>query len=292
MGQVIANYRPTRISTAAAEFARSVTARVGPASASRAKALLFATGRLGAFAEATGLALEPEAVISVAVIERFLAAGIENLSASSARTVRSNLLFLAEALSPEPRPVRLSRERAKPGYSPAQIDAYLALADAQPTEDRRARAGGLICLGAGAGLTGADLRGVRGIDLEVRSGGMVVEVHTGRARVVPVLVRYHDRLAAVAAYFGARYVVGGEQPTRRNITTALIASLAGGADLPRLEIPRLRSTWLAEVAGRIGLAAFMAAAGISCSQRLGDVVGRLCLPEEDSVVGLLGGAAR
>src|SRR5208282_1951312 len=45
----------------------------------------------------------------------------------------------------------LPRERAKAPYSPAEIDGYLALADAQPAVPRRMRAAGLVCLGAGAG---------------------------------------------------------------------------------------------------------------------------------------------
>lgn len=290
MEDVIADYRPTRISPAAADFARSVVARVGPASAARAKSLLFAAGRLGAFAEGVGVVLKPEVVITVALIERFMADRDGDLAASSARTVRSNLFFLAGALGPAPRPVRLSRERAKAGYSPGEISAYLALAEAQPTEDRRARASGLIALGAGAGLVGADLRGVRGTHITARSGGVVVEVHSARARVVPVLARYHDIALGAGAYFGTRYVVGGLEPNRRNITTALIASLAGGGDLARLELTRLRATWLGEMAERIGLGAFMAAAGISCSQRLGDVVARLGPVGEARSVALLGGA--
>jgi len=65
--------------------------------------------------------------------------------------------------------------------------------------------------------------------------------------------------------------------------------LAGGRDLPRLEIARLRATWLTEVAEAIGLRGFMEAAGITCSQRLGDLVARLPAPDEHEMVGLVGG---
>jgi hypothetical protein len=43
----------------------------------------------------------------------------------------------------------LPRERSKAPYSHAQIAAYLALADAQPTPARGMRAGGLICRSPG-----------------------------------------------------------------------------------------------------------------------------------------------
>ncbi len=207
------------------------------------------------------------------------------------RTLRTNLRALARALEPypEPAPVPLVRERAKAPYSQAEVAAYLALADTQPTPARRLRAGALVCLGAGAGLVGADLSGVRGGDVAARSGGVVVEVHGRRARAAPVLARYHRRLRASAAFAGEGFVLGGTERSRRNVASGLAASLAGGGGLPRLETARLRSTWLAEVARVIGLGAFMAAVGVEVSQRLLDVAGYLApLPEEEAVV-LLGG---
>ena len=42
-----------------------------------------------------------------------------------------------------PQDMPLPRERAKAPYSPAEIAGYLALADAQPTPQRRMRAAGL-----------------------------------------------------------------------------------------------------------------------------------------------------
>src|SRR6202011_857113 len=140
------------------------------------------------------------------------------------------------------------RERAKAPCSPAEIGGYLALADAQPTLSRRMRASGLVCLGAGAGLIGADLRAVRGTDVACRSGGVVVEVHGARPRAVPVLARYHQRLLASAEFAGSGLVTGGASAVRKNITTPLTRSLAGGAGLPRLEASRLRMTWLADCA--------------------------------------------
>ena len=130
---------------------------------------------------------------------------------------------------------------------------------------------------------------MRGVDIAPAGGGLVVAVAGERARRVPVLAAYQSRLEEVAGFFGERFVVGGVDPARRNVTAALVASLAGGPDLPRLEVGRLRATWLGEVAKAIGLQAFMAAAGVDCSQRLGDIASRLpALSLEDSVA-LLGG---
>jgi hypothetical protein len=224
------------------------------------------------------------------VIERFVLVGAPGLSSATRRTLRTNLRCVARRVSPalSPGPVSLPRERAKLPYSAAEIDAYLALADAQPTLARRMCATGLICLGAGAGLMGHDLRGVRGDDVVSRSGGLVVLVGGRRPRVVPVLSRYHELLAASATFSGERYVTGGTDPARHNVTTPLISSLSGGLHLDRLDTGRLRATWLAHCAELIGLDAFMAAAGISCSQRLGDVVSHLPGKSEEEMVAVLG----
>ena len=152
------------------------------------------------------------------------------------------------------------------------------------------RAAGLICLGAGAGLIRGDLRDVRGTDVSCRSGGVLVQVRGPRARAVPVLARYQDRLLAAAGFAGSAPVCGGTETGRRNITTPLVRSLDGGGGLPRLDTSRLRATWLAGCGDLLGLAAFMRAAGISCSQRLGDLVAGLEPGGEERAVALLGAA--
>ena len=75
-----------------------------------------------------------------------------------------------------------SAGRAKAPSTAAEISGYLALADAQPAEARRARAADLVCLGAGAGLIPADLRHVRGTDVRARSRGVIVQVRGARPR--------------------------------------------------------------------------------------------------------------
>lgn len=276
---------------AAGAFARATVATVGPSSARRARALLWACARLGSFGLAAGLDPEPAVLLHPSVIERFVLTGVPQLSGAARRTLRTNLRHVAARVGPpRPAPPALSRERARAPYSDAQVSAYLALADAQPTAARRMRAQALICLGAGAGLVGADLRRVRGSDVVARSGGVVVDVGGRRPRAVPVLARYHDRVVASARFAGAGWIIGGVDPARHNVTTPLVSSLAGGADLARLDTARLRATWVAVVAERLGLKAFLSAAGISCTQRLGDVVAALATPTEADAVALLGAA--
>jgi integrase len=128
-----------------------------------------------------------------------------------------------------PADVPLPRERAKAPYTAAEIAGYLALADAQPTAERRMRAAGLVCLGAGAGLIRGDLRDARGTDVACRSGGVLVTVRGARPRTVPVLDSYHAPLLAAARLAGTGLICGGTDPGRRNITFALVNGLNGGA---------------------------------------------------------------
>ena len=289
----IAAWRPTSVPAEAACFARQVVARAAPAGRERAKNLLWAAGKLAGWAIPLGLDPAPQVLLHPSVIERFTAHA-PGLTGVARRTLRTNLRFIARRVVPQldPADAPLPRERAKAPYAAAEIDSYLALADAQPTAARRMRAAGLICLGAGAGLIRSDLRQVRGSDVACRSGGVLVTVRGARPRVVPVLARYHPRLLASAAFASGNLVTGGTDPARHNVTNPLARSLAGGTGLPPLDTSRLRATWLADCATLIGLPAFMRAAGITCSQRLGDIIATLEPADEATAVALLGASAR
>jgi integrase len=287
----VAGWRPLSVSPQAAAFARLVVPLAAPAGRERAKNLLWAAGKLAEYGLGLGLEAVPEVLLHPSVAERFTrcAAGV---SPAARRTLRTNLRFIGRRVVPHlyPADLPLPRERAKQPYTLAEISGYLALADAQPTAERRMRATGLVCLGAGAGLIRGDLRDVRGSDVACRSGGAVVTVRGARPRAVPVLARYHAPLLAAARFAGDALIAGGTDPGRRNITNPLTAALDGGGGLPRLDTSRLRATWLRDCADLLGLATFMHAAGISCSQRLGDLVAGLDPAGEVQAVRLLGGA--
>jgi integrase len=287
----ISAWRPRGPGERPQAFAREVVWAAAPESAARARALLFAASRLAAFGERVGLELCAEVLLHSSVIERFV---VEEraLSPATRRTLRTNLRALHRALEahPQPRSTPLPRERAKAPYGEAEIDGYLRLAAAQPTASLRMRASALVCLGAGAGIVGRELRHLRGSDVGERSGGIVVSVPGQRARAVPVLRGFHEPLLRAAHFAGEGYLIGGDCPRRKNLTDALTATLSADLALPRLEAGRLRATWLCRCAELIGLKAFMQAAGIRCSQRLGDLVAQLPEMDERALVALLGRA--
>ena len=157
----ITRWRPSSVSPPAAAFARDVVAAAAPGGRERAKNLLWAAGKLADYAIGLGLDPAPEVMLHPSVAERFTRCA-PGLSGVARRTLRTNLRFIGRRVVPHlyPADLPLPRERAKAPYSLAQIDGYLALADAQPTAERRMRAAGLVCLGADAGLIRADLRDV------------------------------------------------------------------------------------------------------------------------------------
>jgi hypothetical protein len=209
----------------------------------------------------------------------------------SVRTRRANLRFVARALGLPlvAVPVPIARDGPAPPYSHAEIEAYFALAKAQPPT-RRHVVEAILCLGLGAGLDAMDLRHVCGYDINAEPGGVVVTVRGIRPRTVPLLSRYEELAREVSAYFSGRYVAGGSVPSRRNVTSPVLSRISGGEDLPALKVARLRSTWLVEQLGRLGLHALLQAAGVSSSQRLGELASYLGPVDEPELVAILSGA--
>lgn len=111
MALVIARWQPASLPTDVAVFAKEVVSEAAPPSAVRAKALLFAAGKLGVFATSVGLELDPALVFIPSVIERFIVTDAAALGPATRRTLRSNLRFLSTACvtNAHPAPVPLSR---------------------------------------------------------------------------------------------------------------------------------------------------------------------------------------
>jgi hypothetical protein len=287
----IGRWRPSSVSPQAAAFARDVITRTAPRERERAKNLLWAAGKLADYGIGLGLEAVPEVLLHPSAAERFTRCA-PGLSGVARRTLRTNLRFVGRQVVPQlyPADLPLPRERSKAPYTAAETGGFLALSDAQPTAGRRMRAAGPVCLGAGAGLIRADLRDVHGTGVITRSGGVIVQVRGVRERTVPILPRYHEPLLAAARFAGDALVLCGTDPGRRNLTSPLVNALSGGSGLPRLDTGRLRATWLRDCAELLGLATFMHAAGITCSQRLGDLVAGLEPGSEQQAVALLGAA--
>jgi hypothetical protein len=291
VAEVVSAWHPRLVGDEEAAFACRVVLACSPASPARARSLLWATSRLAAFGRGIGLQASEEALLCPSVIERFVMVGLAGASGSRRRTVRANLRFVARRVAPvqfPPDQVTVGRLSSARPCSPSEIAAYLGLAAAQPTAARRMRATGLICLAAGAGLAGADLRQVRGPGIAEVSGVLCVRVRGLRPRLVPVLAPYREILSSSAAFAGSGFLIGGVKPDRHNVTHRLVDSLSGGEDLSRLSVSRLRASFLTDVLVGTGFPELLSAAGLRDSKALFDLVSYLPRPSEDRVVAVIG----
>ncbi len=227
VGAVIAGWGPRSLSPLAAGFVRTVVARAAPETRARTKALLFAASKLACFGERIGLEPSAGVLLHPSVIERFILQGADGVSPATRRTLRTNLRALARALS-----LTRSRRRWRSrGSGPRRRIATRRSPGIwrSPACSRRCRGGcaqaALVCLGAGAGLIGAELRHITGEDVIRRSGGLLVVVSGAEARVVPVLERFHEPLTQAAGFAADGYLIGGSAPARRNLTDALTVAL-------------------------------------------------------------------
>ncbi len=175
---------------------------------------------------ALGLGLDavPEVLLHPSVAERFTRCA-PGLSGAARRTLRTNLRFIGRRVVPQlyPADLPLPRERAKAPYGPAEIGGFLALADAQPTAERRMRAAGLVCLGAGAGLIRGDLRDVRGSRrrVPVRRRRRPGQRARGRARCRCWPATTPGCWPRPGSP-GTALICGGADPGRRNLTNPLV----------------------------------------------------------------------
>ena len=85
----IARYAPYSVSERSAHLAREVVAKASPPTPGRAKALLFAAGKLASFTEALGLEPCAESLLQEALIERFVRCGCARVSPATRRTLRT-----------------------------------------------------------------------------------------------------------------------------------------------------------------------------------------------------------
>ena len=288
----IAQWRPSSLSPQAAAFARAVIGQVAPEGRERAKNLLWAAGKLADYAIPLGLEPVPEVVLHPSTAERFTRRA-PGLSGVARRTLRTNLRFIGRRVVPQlyPADMPLPRDHAKEPCSPAEIAGYLALAGAQPTPQRRMRA------------SGADLPGRRRRadprrparrarhrrDLPVRRGDR------GRPRRPAADGAGAGPLPRAAAGRGALcrdradLRRGRSRPPQHHHPADPVAGRRGRA-APAGHLPAARHLASRRRGPARPATAFMHAAGITCSQRLGDLLAGLEPAAEADAVRLLGAA--
>jgi hypothetical protein len=226
-----------------------------------------------------------ELALGNAEIGRYLATeGIQRRSSHRSRVAMRSMLRSFRACFPD---VFAASRISQPGPDPVlapvedwQFDIAYEQCDGFRTPATRFHARNLLLLSRGAGLDGADLRWVRGDDVEHRTGAgiWVVVKRPGHERSIPVLARFGKRLEDLAHQRLKRVLISDvAAPCASDAASQLAAVLVrhlkrNGNDFA-ISPDRLRKAWLAEhVGANCPLNTLLAAAGLSSLRSLEDVV--------------------
>ena len=274
VSKAIDEYTPQRVSeTVWAGHGHLVADRVraaSPQGAENARRLLSAGAGLLAFVERNQIPLDPDVVFSDEVIERYVATALGGSQASNA-TVRGRLRRLRDATSPKLSP-QLGHTRVRPPYTTEELAGLWRVISNQPRERRTRRLQGLYCLCLGAGCDSRDLRTVSGEHVYSDNGVVYVAIGGLNSRTVPVFSGLGSKLLSLAEGAGEKLIIDGN-PHAQNPINTLVGSATGGEDLPKLNVSRLRHSWMvAMMRARIPLAVLTQYAGFSSLRTLEDLI--------------------
>lgn len=148
--------------------------------------LTLAAIRLASWCVANDVPLDRNEVFADQTIERFVAVGLTGLPDATRGNQGAQLRNLGQCLlaSKERERFRLVGANALAPYSPSEINNLKKWARAQGSEEYHGDAGAILSLGLGAGLSAAEIAGVRALDITMDAGGVEVAVSSGRPRRV------------------------------------------------------------------------------------------------------------
>jgi hypothetical protein len=206
--------------------------------------------------------------------------GMPHTAEKSRSDRRARLRWLADQVNPHQAPdrgVTVARPSVKAPYTETELTQLIRVALSQPTREKARHAALCIGLGAGAGLDGPDLRGLRAEHITDEDGkGLTVHVPGAKGRTVPVLRRFEPLVRRGVTGIEPGQLLLGHVPDRRNITGNALSAVVALGHCPRLEQSRLRSTWLVTLlAEAVPLGILLEAAGLRSARTLPDLLAYL-----------------
>lgn len=230
-------------------------------------------------------------------IERYIDVATPELGELSKATRRSLLRRTARRVTTnapwEPPPTRLHTAPRKRPYTDQEIEAFRSLQ--QPTELAQHRLQALLVLGLGAGVTGVEYYSSTARDVWTDERGVtLLRVHGRRPRIVVVFDDWAEELHAVAARVGDGHLLGGTLPKAE---ASRLWHIMGVIHFPdwtgRLELERLRSTWLVRHLDQgTPLRALLPAAGLTTTAACTDLLPYVRVPDADEAADWLAGRRR
>jgi hypothetical protein len=252
-------------------FAKDLVRMVGAGDGNNARTLLGYLCELAIWCQRVGIPLTVREALRESTLQQYLLKGIArdtNAKKKAARAALRRVGRRAAADLYQPLGTSLPKSLPSEPYDEGHIAEYLRLAAAQPTDRLRRELTALICACRGGGIDPAGLRHLRGVDVRIHAGSVVCTVRAPKARQVPIDEPYGRVLLDIAGRNPGDYLVGGDAPTRKNVTSHLTERLHGGQHLPALTASRLRATWQLRKLERIGFYEFCKAAGIEQSAQV------------------------
>jgi hypothetical protein len=274
VGEVIEKYQPRGLDLPqwlmVRDFVCMVVTLLEPPSLDEARRWMTVIARLALFGHCScGHPLEIEYVLHPAVIAEFIDSGL-GYTPKVSQMWASKLAAAARRLNPQfpAGPVfrpHLAAWRPEP-YSCAEEDRLFDWADGQRTVMRRGNAWRLISLTLGAGLRTRELADVRIRDTSLDDLGVLVKVRHTPSRMVPVLARYEEPLAALLAESidPVKHVFVPGATVRKSKTVAdFVKDCNHDCGIP-ISTQRARATWIVgHIQAGVPIAAITQAAGLT-----------------------------
>lgn len=238
---------PDRQWAAIAPYVHDVIARATPHVTYSEAQLYPAVTRLVEFAKDNYIPLEDKIVFDPFTIGRFITHHFDGYNRASRNTMRARLRRVSEALLGDDAQGKfkaLGKAEASTPYTRPEIAALEAWSQAQTSAERQTSAGALLGLGLGAGLSGAEIIGMRATHVSLRGDECTVQVTGESEREVPVLDSWAGQLRSRWQFLegdGWMFRVN-QRGGNINLITDFISRSGTNVGL---QTRRMRATWLA-----------------------------------------------
>jgi hypothetical protein len=275
--RVLAAYMPRTMSKArweqASPFIRDVMRRSHITGTQTFPQLLSELTLFVDWALDAGADMTMEGLLRHDLVERWVADQGE-AGSSTWGNRRTRLRNLASTVNPSVhaprRPQPFGRAALKSPYILREMADLERLALNQPSRATRRNLCAMLGLGAGAGLSSMDLRGLKRSHLAKDEHGVWwVDVPGERARRVPVRQRYAHLIEEAIKGLNPDDLIIGIKEGRKNITSTAVTNAAIGDTNITPEQARLRATWLlAVISMPVPIADVMAASGTTSARNI------------------------
>ncbi len=226
-----------------------------------------------------GLSLAINDAMRDSAIDQYYHRGSSHLNAATRNDYRSRLRTQARRVAPgvhAPVVPSLGHNSVKPGYTSVEEATMRRVALGQPRPETRRRLCAVVGLGGGGGIDPQDLRFLYARDVNVRDDGIHVEVGGARARHVVIRRVYEPLVLAALDGLKPDDLILRLGRDKANPVARAIADAELFDDVPRIDMRRLRTTWITWLLTQpLPLSVVLQASGLTSARTLVDMIRHL-----------------